>query len=142
MNYFIYTSHHFIPYGRYELNKLTSLPMCGFIAQLVEHRTRITEVTSEWCKARNITVNMRLYCPKAPDGLLNKFYVEIRKKDGTDYEPDSLGVMQAVIDRYLGHENYLVSIITGREFTKSQEKLHAKAKKLRRKGRGIRPMNA
>ena len=29
---------------RYELNKLTSLPMCGFIAQLVEHRTGITEV--------------------------------------------------------------------------------------------------
>ena len=36
MNYFIYTSHHFTPHGRYELNKLTSLPMCGFIAQLVE----------------------------------------------------------------------------------------------------------
>ena len=31
--------------GRYELNKLTSLPMCGFIAQLVEHRTGIAEVT-------------------------------------------------------------------------------------------------
>ena len=30
---------------RYELNKLTSLPMCGFTAQLVEHRTAITEVT-------------------------------------------------------------------------------------------------
>ena len=27
-----------------ELNKLTSLPMCGFIAQLVEHRTGIAEV--------------------------------------------------------------------------------------------------
>ena len=38
--------HHFTPYtGRYELSKLTSLPMCGFIAQLVEHRTGITEVT-------------------------------------------------------------------------------------------------
>ena len=34
MNYFIYTSHHFTPHGRYELNKLASLPMCGFIAQL------------------------------------------------------------------------------------------------------------
>ena len=45
MNYFIYTSHHFTPYGRNELNKLTSLPMCGFIAQLVEHRTGIAEVT-------------------------------------------------------------------------------------------------
>ena len=31
--------------GKYELNKLTSLPMCGFIAQLVQHRTGIAEVT-------------------------------------------------------------------------------------------------
>ena len=31
--------------GKYGLNKFTSLPMCGFIAQLVEHRTCIAEVT-------------------------------------------------------------------------------------------------
>ena len=31
--------------GRYEPNELISLPMCGFIAQLVEHRTGIAEVT-------------------------------------------------------------------------------------------------
>ena len=31
--------------GRYELDKLTSLPMCSFIAQSVEHRTDIAEVT-------------------------------------------------------------------------------------------------
>ena len=43
MNYFIYTSHHFTPDGRYELDKLNSLPMCGFIAQLVGHRTGIAE---------------------------------------------------------------------------------------------------
>ena len=45
MNYFIYTSRHFTPHGRYELDKLTSFPMCGFIAQLVEHPTGIAEVT-------------------------------------------------------------------------------------------------
>ena len=44
-NYFIYTSHHFTPHGRYELKKLTSLPVCGFIAQLVEQRTGNAEVT-------------------------------------------------------------------------------------------------
>ena len=33
-------------WGKTELNKLTSLPMCSFIAQLVEHRTGIAEVTS------------------------------------------------------------------------------------------------
>ena len=38
--------------GRYELNKLTLLPMCGFIAQLVEHRTGIRGAhgfESRWC---------------------------------------------------------------------------------------------
>ena len=45
MNYFIFTSHLFTPHGRYELSKLTSLPMCGFIAQLVEQRTGNAEVT-------------------------------------------------------------------------------------------------
>ena len=33
------------PHGRYELSKLTLLPMCGFIARLVEHHTSIAEVT-------------------------------------------------------------------------------------------------
>ena len=45
MNIISYTSHHFTPYRRYELSKLTSLPMCGFIAPLVEQRTGNTEVT-------------------------------------------------------------------------------------------------
>ena len=45
MNYFIYiffTRFHCT--GRNEFNKLTLLPMCGFIAQLVEHRIGIAEV--------------------------------------------------------------------------------------------------
>ena len=42
ISYIYVTSFHCT--GRYELNKLTSLPMCGFIAQLVEHRTGIAEV--------------------------------------------------------------------------------------------------
>ena len=45
MNYFIYSSHHFTAREKYEPDKLTSLPTCGFIAQLVEHRTGIAEVT-------------------------------------------------------------------------------------------------
>jgi len=50
--------------------------------------------------------------------------------------------MQGAIDRYLRHKNYPVSIITGREFTKSQETLDAKAKQLRRQGKGKRPNKA
>ena len=35
------SDHH----SKYELDKLNSLPMCGFIAQLVEHHTGIAKVT-------------------------------------------------------------------------------------------------
>ena len=41
--YIYFTSFHSTREN--ELNKLTSLPMYGFIAQLVEHRTGIAEVT-------------------------------------------------------------------------------------------------
>ena len=34
-----------VTYTDWQLNKLTSLPTCGFIAQLEEHRTGIAEVT-------------------------------------------------------------------------------------------------
>ena len=38
-----FTSFHYT--GRYELDKLTLLPMYGFTAQLVEHRPGIAELT-------------------------------------------------------------------------------------------------
>ena len=44
INNFIYTLHPFTPHERYELNILTSPPVCGFINQLVEHHTGIEEV--------------------------------------------------------------------------------------------------
>ena len=34
-------SHHFTRHGRYKLNKLNSLPMFGFIAQLEKHQSSI-----------------------------------------------------------------------------------------------------
>ena len=64
-----FTSFHFT--GRYELNKLTLLPMCGFIAQLVEHRTGIAEVTGSnpiealiffFRLLRSSCLNWKIYC--------------------------------------------------------------------------------
>ena len=97
---------------------------------------------TETDKARNIDVNMESYYPQALDGLLNKFYIKIRTKDGTHLKHHSLRVMQAAIDRYLRHKNYPVSIITSREFTKLQETLNAEAKQLRCQGKGKRSNKA
>ena len=47
MYYESFHIHYIISFlSREDMNSpLTSLPMCGFIAQLVEHRTGIAEVT-------------------------------------------------------------------------------------------------
>ena len=65
--------------GRYELNKLTLLPMCGFIAQLVEHRTGIAEVMGSnpvealiFFRLLSNCLNWKIYCDDHTS-LSNKF---------------------------------------------------------------------
>ena len=58
-------------------------------------------VWRNWCLARNIDDKMECFSPQVLDGILTKFYAEVRKKDGSEYEPDSLRVRQASLDRYL-----------------------------------------
>ena len=58
-------------------SKLTSLPMCGFIAQLVEHRTGIVEVTGSnpvealifFRLLLSNCLNWKIYCDDHPSFL-------------------------------------------------------------------------
>ena len=54
------------------------------------------------------------YEPETLKEILEQFDATIRKKDGDDYEPDSLRVMVAAIDRYLTDKEYKYSIIRDR----------------------------
>lgn len=100
-------------------------------------------VFKSWCSSRRFTnVNIQTMATQELDQLLGKFYAEVKKKDGTDYEPDSLRIMQCAIDRYLKENGYIFSISRAREFRDSQEVLNAKALDLRRQGKGKRPNKA
>lgn len=70
------------------------------------------------------------------DGVLCRFFVEIRKQDGNEYEPDSLAVMQSSLDRHLKFAGKTYSILRDRQFARSRDMLNAKAKDLREKGYG------
>ena len=48
------------------------------------------------------------------DNILACFYAELRKEDGTDYEPDSLHVMLASLDRHFRGTGLPFSIFKGR----------------------------
>ena len=62
------------------------------------------------------------------------FFAEIKRQDGKDYEPDSLAVMQAAIDRHLNLKGYSKSIQKDREFSRSRLILEWKARRLRMEG--------
>ena len=75
---------------------------------------------------------------KQVDETLQKFFAEIRKKDGSEYEPDSLRVMLASLDRHLREKDTAFSIAKDIEFSKSRKVLEGKAsffvKKVSEKG--------
>ena len=63
-------------------------------------------------------------------------------KKGEDYEPESLKVMMASLDRHLRTKGCTLSIVRGRESSSFKEVLEDKAKQLRLAGRGKRPNKA
>ena len=48
--------------------------------------------------------------------MLEHFYAEVKDKQGEDYEPESLKVMMALLDRHLTNKGYIFSIVRDREY--------------------------
>ena len=68
-------------------------------------------VWTKWCEGRNIDDKIESFSPQALDEILTKFYAEVRKRDGSEYEPDSLRMIQATIDRDLRQKNQSNNVI-------------------------------
>ncbi|CAH3172495.1 unnamed protein product [Porites lobata] len=65
--------------------------------------SRFEDVTdSDVAALKDATENMNT--------LLERFYASVRKQDGTDYEPGSLKVMQAALDRHLKEKGTLCQL--------------------------------
>ena len=92
-----------------------------------------------WAQCRNESTVLETLVPEDLNLVLCRFYAEIRKQNGKDYEPDCLRVMQSALDRHLKNANYPCSIITDRSFKSSQEVLEGKCRALRAAGIGKKP---
>lgn len=97
------------------------------------------KVWKSWAAQKGYDESIESYEPAALNKILEEFYATVRKKDGKDYEPDSLRVMATSIDRYLVEKEYKHSIIRDREFKTSKQVLEGKARLLRQQGKGKRP---
>ena len=73
------------------------------------------------------------------DLLLSKFFISVRKQNGTEYEPGTLSGFQRSFQRYLHEKGSLINILKDNEFSKSREVLAAKRKNLVLQGIGNCP---
>ena len=56
---------------------------------------------NKWRTERQIGQKLEETPKDQLDGILQFFFAEIRKNDGTNYEPDNLRTMMAALDRHL-----------------------------------------
>ena len=108
----------------------------------VQSTNNWVKVWKSWAAQKGHDESIEKYEPEALNKILEQFYATVRKKDGDDYEPDSLRVMVTAIDRYLTEKEYKYSIIRDREFKSSKQVLEGKARLLRQQGKGKRPNKA
>ena len=99
------------------------------------------KVFAEWANVRGKNQNLEQYVgnKRNLDHVLGCFYSEVRKKNGQDYEPDCLRVMQGSFQRHLNEKKTNINILTDPEFEDSRRILEGKARELRQMGMGKRP---
>ena len=96
-------------------------------------------IFEKWAKTRGKKEQLESYHIPELNDALSQFYAELRKENGQDYEPNSLKLMQAALDRHLRSQNYPKSILKDTEFLSSRKVLERKARKLCEQGMGKRP---
>ena len=96
-------------------------------------------VWTSWAESKNFGTNLLSYEGKQLDETLQKFFTEIRKKDGSEYEPDSLRVMLASLDQHLREKDAAFSIAKDIKFSNSRKVLEGKARLLHQEGFRKRP---
>ena len=72
---------------------------------------------SKWRMERQIGQKFEEIPKKQLDGILLLFFAEIRKNNGTNYEPDSLRTMMAALDRHLREKGSTFSILKTESLT-------------------------
>ena len=92
----------------------------------------------KWAEHKGVQTDLADVPREELDRALQQFYAELVKIDGKEYEPESLKVMIAAIDRYV-REKRGFSVLKDKDFEVSRKVLNGKAIDLQRSGMGKRP---
>ena len=107
----------------------------GFInnqksAKSTKKTTTDMNTLSRFMKTIGMSENVESLPASELDHLLCKFFMNIRKKNGEEYEPDTISGFQRSIQRYLSYKGSSFNIFKDKDFEKSRKVLSAKRKSL------------
>ena len=120
----------------------------GFInnqksANTTKKTTTDMNTLSRYMKTIGMSESVESLPASEHDHLLCKFFMNIRKKNGEEYEPDTISGFQRSIQRYLSEKGSSVNILKDKDFEKSRKVLSAKRKSLvHEHGKGNKPQAA
>jgi hypothetical protein len=84
----------------------------------------------DWAAKRHFTICLEFVSTEELNKVLERFFTELRKQDGTNYEPDSLQTMLATLECYFHMNNCPYA------FAEARRVLNGKAIELHEKGLG------
>ena len=120
------------------------------IRKLVENNSNKNTIKStaswlrrfkKWAQQRGLPADIADIAKENLDKVLQQFFAELVKEDGENYEPESLKVMFAALDRHV-REKCEYSILKVKDFIISRKVLNGKAIQLQEDGKGKRPNRA
>ena len=91
---------------------------------------------------KNFAIDPVLIPPEDLDTYLGEWMLNLKKADGSDYEPDSITSFHCGVSRYLKDNGYGVNIVNDSRFETSNRVLKAKRKQLKSAGLGNKPNKA
>ena len=74
--------------------------------------------------------------PSELNDVLCKFFLSVRKPDGSNYEPNTLRSFMSSFDRHLRKMKYGFEIVSSIEFARVREVVRAKQRDLKSQGKG------
>lgn len=92
---------------------------------------------SKWLEnKKNISTPLFEIPPEILNRYLCEFFMQLKKKDGTDYEPTTISSFNASIERYLRENMYQACLMSDRAFIRLREVISAKKSQLKKAGLG------
>lgn len=124
--------------------KVTDSMIDGYVQKQSNKRTLSktyydNRLLQKFLDAENETRPIQEIPPNQLCAVLCKFFISVRKSDGTNYEPNSLRAFMCSFDRKLRNLGYEWSLVHGNEFAKLRNVVKTKVRELKTFGKGNLP---